>query len=46
MSHFDPASEIIQTPSETDKLVAELVSMFGVPPRRQGAIRTNCRKDV
>ena len=32
MSHFDPASEIIQTPSETDKLVAELVSMFGFHP--------------
>ena len=32
MNHFDPASETSKTPSETDKLVAELVSMFGFHP--------------
>ena len=32
MTHFDKASETSKTPSETDKLVAELVSMFGFHP--------------
>ena len=32
MSHFDEGSEVLQTPSEADKLVSELTSMFGFRP--------------